>query len=157
MAKQVDELDVILSIKSPLELINSLRDEYSMDNRNEVLKFQLACALSKSTKENMLEAVRYFKYFISKNINVRESLYNLTMTKYALNDYESARSYCEDLYRQEPDNKQFQQLHLAISFQHAKQMKQDKENETALGVALGVGIATLAVGIGILLTSRRRK
>lgn len=37
---------------------------------------------------------------------MRDSLYNLALTEYMLADYEFARVHCEDLYRQDPDNKQ---------------------------------------------------
>ena len=43
---------------------------------------------------------------MNNNLYQKDSLYNMATTHYSLDDFESARLCCEELYRQEPDNRQ---------------------------------------------------
>jgi hypothetical protein len=52
------------------------------------------------------EAINHFAFLTQNGTLVRDSLFNLALTEYFLADYEFARVHCEDLYRQDPDNKQ---------------------------------------------------
>jgi hypothetical protein len=49
------------------------------------------------------------------------------------------------------------QLHAAISYKHQRMLDQDKKDrDTTIGVALGVGLAIAAVGLGYLLGAKKK-
>lgn len=87
-----------------------MREKWECDKSNNDSRFQYACALSRScgihAEDDKKQAVDHFMYLVHNGIFVRDSLFNLALTEYSLADYEKARNHCEDLYRQDPDNKQ---------------------------------------------------
>lgn len=93
-----------------------MKEKYDNDPGNHETRFQYACALSKSggihAETDKREAISHFDYLVQNGVFVRDSLFNLVLTEYFLADYEFARVHCEDLYRQDPDNKQVRPLTL---------------------------------------------
>jgi len=87
-----------------------MKEKYDNDSGNNEIRFQYACALSKSggihAETDKREAISHFDFLVQNGVFVRDSLFNLALTEYFLADYEFARVHCEDLYRQDPDNKQ---------------------------------------------------
>lgn len=87
-----------------------MKEKYDNDPGNNEVRFQYACALSKSggihAETDKREAISHFDFLVQNGVFVRDSLFNLALTEYFLADYEFARVHCEDLYRQDPDNKQ---------------------------------------------------
>jgi len=156
MSIQVSELQSILSITTPSHVIDDLNSQYQRNPYNNELKFNLACALSKSTNKNKLLAINHFNDLIEHNVYSRDSIYYLALTYYSLHDYDKTLSYCEELYRQEPDNNLIKQLHLATSYQYKQKLRDDNERDTALAIAAGVGVAFLAVGVTFLFGSRKK-
>ena len=132
MSRQVKELQAILSVKTPDYEIRELDDQYYHHPYSNNIRFDLACALSNSTESNMLLAVDHFKYFIANNISTQYSFYNLALIYYSLGDYEKSLTYCEELYRQEPDDDDIKQLHLAATYQYEQKLSQDHKRDTLL-------------------------
>jgi hypothetical protein len=91
---------------------SEVKANWENDPNNDELRFHYACALSRSAgvraEDDKRAAVGHFAHLIQNGVHVRDSLYNLALTEYCLADYEFARVHCEDLYRQDPDNKQVQ-------------------------------------------------
>jgi hypothetical protein len=89
---------------------SEVKTNWENDPSNDELRFHYACALSRSAgvraEDDKRAAVGHFAHLIQNGVHVRDSLYNLALTEYCLADYEFARVHCEDLYRQDPDNKQ---------------------------------------------------
>lgn len=87
-----------------------MKEKWDADRENNHIRFQYACALSKSggihAEAEKREAIGHFDFLAQHGVFVRDSLYNLALTEYFLADYEFARVHCEELYRQDPDNKQ---------------------------------------------------
>jgi len=158
MSIQVNELQTLLSIKTPSHVISDLNIQYHNNSNCNEIRFDLACALSKSKNKNDLyTAINHFKYFIDqRNQYFRDSMYHLALTYYILNEYDKTLIYCEEIYRQEPDNEQIKQLHLAAVYQHKQKTRDDSERDTAIAIAAGVGVAALAVGVTFLFGSRKK-
>lgn len=158
MSIQVNELQSLLSTKTPSNVINDLNIQFQNNSNNNEIRFDLACALSKSkTKNDLYTAINHFKYLIDqRNQYFRDSMYHLALTYYTLNEYDKTLNYCEEIYRQEPDNEKIKQLHLATVYQYKQKIRDDGERETALAIAAGVGVAVLAVGVSLLFGSRKK-
>jgi tetratricopeptide (TPR) repeat protein len=158
MSIQVNELQSLLSIKTPRNVINDLSIQFQNNSNNNEIRFDLACALSKSIDKNDLyAAINHFKYLIDqRNQYFRDSMYHLALTYYVLNEYDKTLNYCEEIYRQEPDNEKIKQLHLAAVYQYKQKIRDDSERETALAITAGVGVAVLAVGVTLLFGSRKK-
>jgi hypothetical protein len=53
---------------------------------------------------------------------------------------------------------QIKQLHAAISYKHKRMVDHEKKDrDTTIGVAVGVGLTIVAVGLGFLLTGGKKK
>eukprot|EP01032_Pedospumella_encystans_P007940 gene7940-9470_t len=160
--RQAEELDASLSVLTPSEVIREMKEKYDNDPGNNEVRFQYACALLKSggihAETDKREAISHFDFLVQNGVFVRDSLFNLALTEYFLADYEFARVHCEDLYRQDPDNKQVKQLFAAISYKHQRMLDlEKKDRDTTIGVAVGVGLTIAAVGLGFLLTGGKKK
>lgn len=158
MSIQVNELQSLLSITTPIHVINNLNIQFQNNSNNNEIRFDLACALSKSKNKNDLyAAINHFKYLIDQhNQYFRDSMYHLALTYYILNEYDKTLNYCEEIYRQEPDNEKIKQLHLASVYQYKQKKRDDSERETTFAIAAGVGVAVLAVGVSFLFGSRKK-
>ena len=176
----------------PISVTNSeIRRKWEENPDNYDALFQYACSLSRSggsveeATAHRREAITHFDYLAHSGHFVRDSLYNLALTEYAIGNFEFARVHCEDLYRQDPDNQQVnldfdsaqschkitiffssfnhftqqvKQLHLGIIYKHENQLQKERqERDTTVGVAVGLGLAAVAVGLGFLLSGPRRK
>ena len=77
MSIQVNELQTLLSIKTPSHVINDLNIQYHNNSNCNEIRFDLACALSKSKNKNDLyTAINHFKYFIATiKIYIRATKY----------------------------------------------------------------------------------
>lgn len=87
-----------------------MKAKFESDPNNDEIRFLYACALSRSggkhSEDDKRAAISHFAHLVQNGVHIRDSLYNLALTEYVLADYEFARVHCEDLYRQDPDNKQ---------------------------------------------------
>mmetsp|Transcript_7840 Transcript_7840/g.11675 ORF Transcript_7840/g.11675 Transcript_7840/m.11675 type:complete len:90 (-) Transcript_7840:125-394(-) len=70
-----------------------------------------------------------------------ECLYTISLSYYALHDYEQARNYVEELLRQNTDNSQARELHRAILIKQQEENKQVQD--TVTWTAVGVGLAAI--------------
>ena len=69
--------------------------------------FQYALLLSNSQNPtDRTEAITHFHSVLNNEAYRRDALYSLALCHYTLQEYDMALSYCEELYRDEPDNNQ---------------------------------------------------
>lgn len=96
-----------------------MKEKWESDHTNDNYRFQYACALSKSGGVNAetekREAIGHFDYLVQHGVFPRDSMYNLALTEYFLAEYEFALAHCEELYRQDPDNKQVRECRSCIT------------------------------------------
>ena len=134
-------------------LLNNLR----VDLSNNEQRICLAMVLMRSRSiEHRNEAIDIFKSLLA-NPNLERRIdvaYCLALALYSLGEYESARVYCEELLREQPDMMQVVHLHEAIVYKDAKK-KQAKEFEKAGLITIGVGIAA-SIAIAALASRRKR-
>ena len=121
--EQAEHLDSIIYSKSPSDdemikylfhffrllilWISELRYYWEKNISDDSFRFNYAVALSHSNNEfQRRESLHHFESLINNNLYQKDSLYNMATTHYSLGDFESARLCCEELYRQEPDNRQ---------------------------------------------------
>lgn len=106
--------------------------------------------------EDKEEAIELFRSLLQNNYNLNECLYFLAFTSFALGKYEDARSYCERVYRELPDSRQIQQLHRAIAVKHKESTQKEQDRAMASAGLIATGIAIAAVGVGFLLSTKRK-
>eukprot|EP01041_Mallomonas_annulata_P005270 gene5270-10546_t len=142
-AKKIDYLlEMDVTDETLIQYLKDLSESQPMNDNN---KFQLAMALSKSPlKEDKLEAVHLFSEFTKKPSFMQDAFYGLSLTHYMLADYHVARQYIEELLRQNPDNTQYKDLHLAVMYKHDRQTKTE-ETVATVGLAVGVGLVASAL------------
>lgn len=111
--------------------------------------FNYAWALLKTNNlRNHKQAIEIL-YTLYQNVpsQRRESLYYLALGSVKTGEYTNARRYAEMLLEKEPENSQFKALKKAID---------DRVTDDGL-IGLGVAGGVLAVGIGILSATLRKK
>jgi tetratricopeptide (TPR) repeat protein len=155
---QAKVLDQMLEHKSTLEEIDVARKSWVDDQDNNDKRFQYATILCKSPHENdRRESVIHFEYLMLNERNyIFDGLYNLSLVYYTLKDWESARAYCETLYREQPDNPQVRSLHAAIAYKFDKDQQRKDDQANNLTIAAGVGMGIAAVGLGLLFGLKKR-
>lgn len=121
-------------------------------------RFQYAYSLSHSSREeDRRKAVPHFEYLLQVPQLARDALFNLALVQYRLKEFDAALHYCEDLYRQEPDNPQVRHVHKAIHYKLRQQQQEEFNREAGIGVAVGVGATAAAVGISMLLAANKKR
>ena len=80
---------------------------WNKDRSNDLNCFQFALLLSSSDNPtDRTKALTLFYSLLNNDLYRRDALYSLALCHYTLKEYDIALSYCEELYRDEPDNYQ---------------------------------------------------
>jgi hypothetical protein len=143
---------------------------------NARLDYALTLSLIGSKEYHSIAKAQLRKVLASRTDALLNNAYKISLLYYSLGDFENARffffshlytlrfvtmghfrTYCEMLYRENPDSMELGKLHLAISYKHNQKTKED-DMKTAVGVsaAVGVGVAILGI-VGFALTRSRAK
>ena len=87
--------------------IRSYYELWNKDRSNDIHYFQYALLLSSSDNTtDRAEAITHLNSMLNNNSYRRDALYSLALCHYSLKEYDTALSFCEELYRDEPDNAQ---------------------------------------------------
>jgi tetratricopeptide (TPR) repeat protein len=87
--------------------IRSYYELWNKDRSNDIHYFQYALLLSSSDNTtDRAEAITHLNSMLNNNSYRRDALYSIALCHYSLKEYDTALSFCEELYRDEPDNAQ---------------------------------------------------
>ena len=87
--------------------IRSYYELWNKDRSNDIHYFQYALLLSSSDNTtDRAEAITHLNSMLNNNSYRRDALYSLALCHYSVKEYDTALSFCEELYRDEPDNAQ---------------------------------------------------
>lgn len=137
-------------------LVHDLRNTDSDEGR-----LLLAMCLMRSPNvDHREEAERLLLVGLSRQVGNerrRETAYCLAQTQYSLGKLREARTQCEELLRDQPDNTQALQLHAAIASKHEKQLHSE-EMQRVGWITVGVGAvgAVTAFAVMLAMGSKRR-
>ena len=85
------------------------RASYLSFPADDVCKFEYAYVLARSASlEDKMESVDLLKSLLKNETLNRNCCFIIATTLYSLGRYTEARTYCEHLFRREPDNAQVQ-------------------------------------------------
>jgi len=135
--------------------IRVLRQNW-LENPLDALRiFEFAVILSHSDEINdKKEALDLFHQLLAINKYTEDSLYYLALTYRSLGQFNEARKYCEDLYRQQPDSLKVKELHEQLTSEHKAQIRDHEDTAIAVTGVVAVAVAVIA-GLGILFSKRK--
>lgn len=148
------QLDEKLALSTPPaelleELASACTKNPSSDNT-----FQYAFALSKSKEKSELQySISMLDSLVKNGYEHQvDCMFGSATAHYLLGDYEEARSICEAILRNRPENEAAAQLHTA-----AVSAKDDKDEKMARDIAIGGTAAVAAVGLAALLLGGKKR
>jgi len=147
--RQLDEKFALSAPQQDLleELASKCASDPSPDNT-----FQYAFALSKSRDKSELEYSISMLNSLVKNgyEHQADCMFGSATAHYLLGEYDEARSLCEAILRNRPENEAAAQLHTA-----ALSAKDDRDEKMVRDIAIGGTAAVAAVGLALLLGKKR--
>mmetsp|Transcript_7841 Transcript_7841/g.11676 ORF Transcript_7841/g.11676 Transcript_7841/m.11676 type:complete len:136 (-) Transcript_7841:346-753(-) len=89
------------------DLLREVESQWNSDPNNKELELQYALLLAKSHRRDCKKkAIAILSRHLMSRSYTNECLYTISLSYYALHDYEQARNYVEELLRQNTDNSQ---------------------------------------------------
>eukprot|EP01038_Epipyxis_sp_PR26KG_P011819 gene11819-15817_t len=150
-----DSADDYLILNFSLHSLSKAKIAWENNPEDDLKLFQYAVLLSKSSSKcDREESKQYLTGLMHRQGYASEAMYHLALVLYSLNSYEEARVCAEELYCQEPDSAQIRNLHGAIAYKHQLSLKTQEKQQT-IGIALGVGVAALAIGVALVLQKKK--
>lgn len=117
------------------------------------LQYSSILAKSISSKHNA-EALLHLRFLVDASFSLRETLYEISLLCYHMNDLTTARYFCAELYKIDPDCRQISNLHKAICY---KKSREETETLQKVGVASVLLIAVpVLLAVTVLFTNGRK-
>lgn len=109
------------------------------------MRLQYSSILSKSiSARDNAEALLHLRFLVDASFSLRETLFEISLLCYNMEDYSTARYYCSELYKIDPDCRQISNLHKAICYKKNNEMRAAKKEIIKVGV-LTLLVCTVAM------------
>lgn len=135
-------------------------------------RFQYASLLANSESlEDCAESISHLQELVTNPLLRKDCLHSLTSGLSRLQKYDLALTYCEELYREEPDNNQVHKSMISFTFMfnfvwlgiqiqslHSAILtsKRKREFDQHMGTALGTAAIVFTAAVGFTLFALRR-
>lgn len=136
-------------------VLRDARERWNLDQDNHEMRLQYSSILAKSiSNRDNAEALLHLRFLVDASFSLRETLYEISLLCYYMNDFTTARYFCEELYKMDPDCKQISNLHKAICYKKLVDKREAKKELIKVG-AVGA-VALLACTVVMVMTSGRK-
>jgi hypothetical protein len=136
-------------------VLRDARERWKLDQDNHEMRLQYSSILAKSiSNRDNAEALLHLRFLVDASFSLRETLYEISLLCYNMKDFTTARYFCEELYKIDPDCKQISNLHKAICYKNISEAREAKKELLTVG-AVGA-VAVLACTVLMFMTSGRK-